>query len=67
MIRKANLLLITPDSRQTGFQCLSCLSSSQFAWKRQIFLGIFYQIQKETNYEKVNCNISYILILETGK
>ena len=48
-------------------QCMNCSSSSHLAWKRQLFLGIFYQMYKEHNREKVNCNISYILILETGK
>ena len=33
-------------------------SSSHLVWKRQLFLGIFYQMQKE-NYEKINYNISY--------
>ena len=35
--------------------------------EKAIILGIFYQMLKENNYEKVNSNISYILILKTGK
>ena len=48
-------------------QCLSHSCSSHLARKRQLCSSIFYQRYKESNYEKVNCNISYILIQETGK
>ena len=48
-------------------QCLNRTSLSHLTCKRQLFLDIFYQMQRENNCERLNCNISYILILETGK